>query len=991
MRKKLLSLILAVSIILPGAAFAEKQTAAFEPGQEYADVEFDADGNIIEKKDEKEETVTDGGLVSYSDLSDMSSAGILSVLDIMGAYEGNSFKPNVYVSRLEFVQALMKLVQLAPEEHDDYGTGIFYDVEKTDDYYADVYTAAMHGIIEDGFDNNTFRPGSVITYDEAVTYVMKALGYDAFYKKTGASLTYTALADEVGLLDKFSVKNHAALMRIEMAKLLANALETPIYNPMFDDTDINSSAKNDENTPLYRYYGIKKADGIVNATRIGSVDLSAASEGNIVVDGRRYSVDTEDFNGFLGIKVTYYYDDDDNMVYMCRHKYVEETVIGDDDVERFDPQTNTLYYSVGNRLKKLKLTNDFTLLYNGQKPETSYSESIFNIRDGRIRIISNDRGGTNSLVLIEEYIDYAVNRVVTEGRDITVGFTDNTGSFTVNVDDTYIELYDVNGARSPVAVVDSKGNDKVQTSGFTAGSVISVYLPWGYTDKSGAIPMPKSGYSYLKIVSCNNKVTGIVNDKDTEEYKMTLGEDEYPVAKVNLFEGAQWANVEYNAEQTFLTDAYGKLVKTAEASSEWSYGFLIKPYFNDDDRLESIKICTSAGKVVKMPSVARLRINGVRIKEYNVSAKLQETAALAGRGFKYSQVIKYKTQPMANTDENGDETDETDVISEIQTITASTGVAPGYSEDTQLTREAYGTYQFMYDGGGHIVDAGGSGSGIIGRYFAPTLTLAVSAKENDEDSAYTIASYKNALNNADLDIYDVTDCLPAFVVHYRQESVDVEIYTGASEGASTPVMFNKSYIALNEDGEAVLKFSVAQQGTVKEYFSRNLNLLNGVECGQLMYLYGTSNRSEEVTSVQLIKSSAGCVAMGIPIAPSRLNDAFDIKSTAMTKVAPVVSSMSTYTIFCEAYSKVSNSNFVIQRGTAGAALRRSEQMVGQVRNAAYQKMGMIAWYENGGKPYCRNATIDDIRFANEYGGKASKIVAFIHEGTARGYAIYNFD
>lgn len=82
---------------------------------------------------------------------------------------------------------------------------------------------------------------------------------------------------------------------------------------------------------------------------------------------------------------------------------------------------------------------------------------------------------------------------------------------------------------------------------------------------------------------------------------------------------------------------------------------------------------------------------------------------------------------------------------------------------------------------------------------------------------------------------------------------------------------------------------------------------------------------------------------------------------------------------------------MIQRGVAGAAMRRSEQMVGQVRNAAYQKMGMLVWYENSGKPYCRNATIDDIHFANEYGGKASKIVTFIHEGTARGYAIYNFD
>ena len=42
MRKKLLSLILAVSIILPGAAFAEKQTAAFEPACAFSRAEMAA-------------------------------------------------------------------------------------------------------------------------------------------------------------------------------------------------------------------------------------------------------------------------------------------------------------------------------------------------------------------------------------------------------------------------------------------------------------------------------------------------------------------------------------------------------------------------------------------------------------------------------------------------------------------------------------------------------------------------------------------------------------------------------------------------------------------------------------------------------------------------------------------------------------------------------------------------------------------------------------
>ncbi len=968
-RKRILSIILTMCIMFSMIPVADAAgPAAFVPGQEYANVQFDEDGNVIENKDEPNEVVLGGGKVFYDDLSDLSSAGILGVLDIMGAYTDSSFKPNVYISREEFLGALLKLIKAEPVMEEDYGVGIFYDVEKDDPYYSVVYTAAKMGILDDSYDDNSFRANSVITYYEAVTYTMRALGYTAIGGATSPLVQYLDRAKSIGLLKGLSVRNREALTRLEVAVLLANALNSPINN-VFDD---------DDKTPLFLYYDIKKGEGIVEATAIEAISGDRASKRNIRIDGVTFRTDSDEFDALLGMKVYYWYNDD-GIVYMSRHKNVEEEVFEDEQIVRFSPSSNTLTYEDDGRARNVKISDNAVILYNGKKPISTYNESIFNIKNGRIRLISNDRGGAYTLVLIEEYVDYVLRRAILEDRIVVLGVDNGLGSIRIDVDDTYIDLISAKGENTPVVTTDANGNEKIQLSGFGSDSAISVYAPWeSVKDRNG--DLPRSGFSYIKIVCSDKQVSGKVTNTDIVENRLWIDDTEYVVSGTNRFEGAQWSNIPFNGSAAFYVNAYGKLVAKAETESDWSYAFLIKPYFNDEDGIASMRICTSAGKVIKYDCINPLRVNGVRIKN-DIKVNLALSAAYAGRGFKYSQVIRYKL--------NAD-----DVISEIQTITSAFGTATGISTEEHLSRDAQGIYKFLNDGEGHIVDGSGAGDRIIARFFPPELTLEVSAVENDDPAKYRLVSYKTQLSDVDLDIYDVTDCTPSFAIRYvgGGSSSNEMLLTGSSATAATPVMYNESSIALNEDDEVVLKFTVAQQGTVKEYFSKDLTLLDGIKCGQLMYLYGRNPSDTEVTDIEPLKSSTGCLEMGVPINPDTLNQVWSINQTPMSKVTPVGSTMSTYTILTEPYTKRTDKWFILQRGLTTNANRRQEQMVGSIRNAAYQKMGVLVWFENGGMPYCRNGNIDDIRFADEYGNdKASRIVTFIHEGTARGYAIYNYD
>lgn len=120
--------------------------------------------------------------IGYSDVK-TTSPGVaaiteLSALGIVQGVGGNSFDPSGKVTRAEFAKLLDNAIGLGPvAEAEAHIQTPFSDVSPSAWYDGYVAVAAGQGIVA-GEGNGTFAPNNPVTYAEAVTMVVRALGYE---------------------------------------------------------------------------------------------------------------------------------------------------------------------------------------------------------------------------------------------------------------------------------------------------------------------------------------------------------------------------------------------------------------------------------------------------------------------------------------------------------------------------------------------------------------------------------------------------------------------------------------------------------------------------------------------------------------------------------------------------------------------------------------------------------------------------------------------
>jgi hypothetical protein len=98
---------------------------------------------------------------------------------ITHGYNDNSYRPNSYITRAEFISML---VRAFPDAFDGYvNCSYFNDVEQGTIHWYNIQRARCSGITR-GYNNNTFRPNSYISYGEAASILYNVLRkYDYGY------------------------------------------------------------------------------------------------------------------------------------------------------------------------------------------------------------------------------------------------------------------------------------------------------------------------------------------------------------------------------------------------------------------------------------------------------------------------------------------------------------------------------------------------------------------------------------------------------------------------------------------------------------------------------------------------------------------------------------------------------------------------------------------------------------------------------------------
>lgn len=165
-------------------------------------------------------------VVRFSDVTDRNTIMAVESLRLMGVLDGysdNTFRPGAALNRAQFCKMAVYAMN-GEEELGLYNTvTIFPDAKPSHWASAYINMASRKGIIA-GYPDGRFHPERTVTVGQAVTILLRMLGYED--KDIGGvwPASYMAVGATVGLTDGVGTNGNATLTRGQAAQLFLNLL-----------------------------------------------------------------------------------------------------------------------------------------------------------------------------------------------------------------------------------------------------------------------------------------------------------------------------------------------------------------------------------------------------------------------------------------------------------------------------------------------------------------------------------------------------------------------------------------------------------------------------------------------------------------------------------------------------------------------------------------------------------------------------------------------
>ena len=169
------------------------------------------------------------GTVTFSDVSDRDTAMAVESLRLLGVLDGygdGTFRPGTVLNRAQFCKMAVYAMNGSSELSRYRTVTIFPDVKPSHWAAAYINMAAKGKDIISGYADGRFHPDRTVTVGQAVTILMRMLGYKD--EDIGGIWpdSYMAEAATVGLTEGVSTNGSAGLTRAQAARLFLNLLRT---------------------------------------------------------------------------------------------------------------------------------------------------------------------------------------------------------------------------------------------------------------------------------------------------------------------------------------------------------------------------------------------------------------------------------------------------------------------------------------------------------------------------------------------------------------------------------------------------------------------------------------------------------------------------------------------------------------------------------------------------------------------------------------------
>jgi hypothetical protein len=205
----------------------------------------------------------------------------LTELKVVNGFPDGEFKPGNELTRAELAKMLVICLGLG-EQVDALATRTVFSDVPASNWAAGYINAAAQSKVILGYPDGTFKPDKKVSYAEAFTMALRALGYGNVVEAEGTWPTaYMLKAVELELTDDMDgeVKPDAASLRGNTAILLWNMLRTPMWR-ITEESETNGMTLSDRNGrimlnvkfPNYWYYDADDVEGGIHLTSVDVTD-----------------------------------------------------------------------------------------------------------------------------------------------------------------------------------------------------------------------------------------------------------------------------------------------------------------------------------------------------------------------------------------------------------------------------------------------------------------------------------------------------------------------------------------------------------------------------------------------------------------------------------------------------------------------------------------------------------------------------------------------
>lgn len=567
-----------------------------------------------------------------ADDSFYTALAILSRLDIIVGDDKGNFNPDNTITRAEAAAVVVRLTGMSDTYTGSLNTQ-FVDVPSSHWASGVIATANSMGIVE-GYGNGYFGPEDPVKYEEIVTMIIRAMGYDPMVETRGSSWpgNYLSVASTIGVRSTEGGSVGKEAPRKVVASLLYSALKAPLMEVVSwgsrTEYAIMDGSNYELKTLLSENFDVYILKALVDSTDKASLSGSVAREDCAkleILDAYdvEYFEEMKDDNdlltvyengmlrNYLGSTITaFVLENDENY---ADYDLIAFTAIEDEEDVVVIPDAENIILTGSSKVTK-NFGNG-----NNSKPVIAYYDEDDKVRTETIdldaRILMNDEFYAN---VKDEDVDNDVFDI--EDASVTLRDTNSDGDFDIisidrvvifvvdEVNEKYLKITDANNYYTALRFDDYYNDEIDYTIKDTKGNVLDfedlkqydvLTIRANALKDNGKIDNEKA--DYYDIVVSRETVEGVVKTKGSNwngKPEYTIEGEEYTIVPNIMGE------LDLGDEGVFYLDSMGRIAyyeysNVSDKETASNYGYIVKTAVDDYGFDEEIwfKIVTDEGDV----------------------------------------------------------------------------------------------------------------------------------------------------------------------------------------------------------------------------------------------------------------------------------------------------------------------------------------------------------------------------------------------------------